>query len=533
MKSAVSKYVPSSCLQKGNKIIECIRKNLTACEELSIDVYVGTSKINSSDTDQITGILSKLNFWDISDLFQEMQLGDVSDISSSIDFHLDQLMIKTESTCQKLYLTPLADPNSNIFDTHVSNAIAQFLCVSPPSNGVFQFNTKPDLIHGKAPVLLEIKSRVVGESKQPKMNNVDTSSVLSNDLDNLTLRRREPLPNITLVELDLFQQCVERIVEQVQFRGYLSKFVVLGSTGHTSWCFYYTQTFDDVKGSIRKQLVVRKVTSSDINAIWNGINDCVQSLGSSFYLTKHAPAIANTLAYLYPNHDLHSIRIHVAGVSHATVYYVTPPIAGEVYAYEKQCALKVISDRGQFEHEVTQLEKIKSVWDQYQTVSFYYKTNSDVLKSEVLKVSSKPYSWFEASNNDNNHHIIVMQPALKNKLWDLEDTSKAYSDLLRSLSVAHNAGILHCDVSPNNCLQFMDGSWQVVDYGLSVQIEKREPDWMTSSGYVTILKNSFQHLCCGYRAFDIISGFDRDLVEFEWTIGDDLEMLQRACSKER
>ncbi len=462
-----------------------------------------------------------------------MQLGDVSDISSSIDFHLDQLMIKTESTCQKLYLTPLADANSYIFDTHSSNAKAQFLCVSQPSNGVFQFNTKPDLIHGKAPVLLEIKSRV-GEAKQSKMDNVDKSSVLSNDLDKLTLSSPEPLPNITLVELDLFQQCVERIVEQVQFRGYLSKFVVLGSTGHTSWCFYYTQAFDDdVKGSIRKQLVVSKITSSDINAIWNGINDCVQSLGSSFYLTKHAPAIANTLAHLYSNCDLHSIRIHVASVSHATVYYVTPPIAGKVYADRKQCALKVISDKTQFDHEVSHLKKVKSVWDQDQTGSFYYITNSDALRSEELKVQSKLYSWFEASNNDNNHHIIVMEPALRNKLWDLEDTSKAYSELLRSLSVAHNAGILHCDVSPNNCLQFMDGSWQVVDYGFSVEIEKREPDWMKSSGNVTIRKNSYQHLCCGYRAFDIISGNDRNLVEVEWTIGDDLEMLQRACSKER
>ncbi len=99
--------------------------------------------------------------------------------------------------------------------------------------------------------------------------------------------------------------------------------------------------------------------------------------------------------------------------------------------------------------------------------------------------------------------------------------------------VAHKAGVLHCDLSPNNCLQFADG-WQVVDYGLSIDIENYKKDWMTKySGYVTIQKNSFQHRCCGHRAFTIVSECDdSNEVEFAWTVADDLEMLQRACSNE-
>ncbi len=63
-------------------------------------------------------------------------------------------------------------------------------------------------------------------------------------MSELSLSDRVPQNNITLVELNLFQRCLERILEQAQFRAYLSKLVVLGSTGHTSWCFYYTQNFE-------------------------------------------------------------------------------------------------------------------------------------------------------------------------------------------------------------------------------------------------------------------------------------------------
>ncbi len=80
------------------------------------------------------------------------------------------------------------------------------------------------------------------------------------------------LDNITLVEIDLFHQCLKRIVEQSQFRAYLSKIIVLGSTGHTSWCFYYTQQFDS--DNYFKKLKIMKVSCNDIDVIiWNSVCD--------------------------------------------------------------------------------------------------------------------------------------------------------------------------------------------------------------------------------------------------------------------
>eukprot|EP00981_Chlorochromonas_danica_P013616 scaffold6586_cov169-Ochromonas_danica.AAC.1 len=106
-----------------------------------------------------------------------------------------------------------------------------------------------------------------------------------------------------------------------------------------------------------------------------------------------------------------------------------------------------------------------------------------------------------------------MRPALRTRLCDVVDTTgQIYSELLRSLAISHKA-----------------------DYLLSIDIENRNVgDWMTNyAGRVSIQKHSYQHRCCGQRAFKIISDSEYSEMEFDWTVADDLEMLQqRACSKQ-
>jgi serine/threonine protein kinase len=234
---------------------------------------------------------------------------------------------------------------------------------------------------------------------------------------------------------------------------------------------------------------------------------------------------------------MHSIRVNVASVSQSVVYYVTPPIGKTVNAKEKLYAFKLMSDKSLFEREVEKLNRIKLVWENdISNQDFYYVGNSDSFfqtQGMIATNASKRYAWLATtSNQDYSYHIIIMRPALRTKLCDVVDTTgKVYSELLRSLAIAHKAGVLHCDLSPNNCLQFTYG-WQVVDYGLSIDIEVKE-DWMTSySGRVSIQKGSYQHRCCGDRAFEIISGSEHRVIEFDWTVADDLEMLQRACSRQ-
>mmetsp|Transcript_30373 Transcript_30373/g.41600 ORF Transcript_30373/g.41600 Transcript_30373/m.41600 type:complete len:127 (+) Transcript_30373:1077-1457(+) len=125
-----------------------------------------------------------------------------------------------------------------------------------------------------------------------------------------------------------------------------------------------------------------------------------------------------------------------------------------------------------------------------------------------------------------------MRPASRNRLSQVDDTDGAiFGQLLQSLSVAHKAGVLHCDLSPRNCLQFLDGSWQVVDYGLSGAITQREGWYTDYSGRIWVQKGSFQHMCCGRRAFDIVQENDFNVVEIDWTVGDDIDMLYRTCQR--
>ncbi len=95
----------------------------------------------------------------------------------------------------------------------------------------------------------------------------------------------------------------------------------------------------------------------------------VQTLGSSFYLSNHAPVIAKTLQEcLFPWKDLHSIRVNVASISQSVVYYITPPdiCRSTVTVANKAYALKVMSDADMFTQEVEKLERIKANWTENQ-----------------------------------------------------------------------------------------------------------------------------------------------------------------------
>ncbi len=230
--------------EKPNEIHQKCKTNLLALKTHFIDLYFGENKVDTINVAQITRDLTDLTCRDFTILREEMGLGDNS--SPGVDFKLDELMVKSAPTCQSTFLTPLA--NSDILDTYSSNADAQFLCCSPASHGVINFNIKPNLIHGKVPILLEVKSRVTVEKLTVKSKatalksktveaskvTVEASKVTEENeqptpaMSELSLSDRVPQNNITLVELNLFRQCLERILEQAQFRAYLSKLVVLG-----------------------------------------------------------------------------------------------------------------------------------------------------------------------------------------------------------------------------------------------------------------------------------------------------------------
>jgi hypothetical protein len=522
--------ISSHVFEKKQEIYEKVRRNLKSCSELKIKLYFGAETdpvISDTVTSDISTALESLPTISTDVLCNIMEIQ--SDCPQNVNFYMDDLRSTSEPDFQNKYVTPLAAAESHICDTHKSNEIAKALCVSPAYEGKVFFRSKPDLLSALLPMVVEIKSRVA------KSAPTAAAGTPSASMRNLNLESEPSRGCITLVECDLFQQCVGRILEQAQFRAYLSKFVVLASTGHTSWCFFYTQSVE--KCSFEKQLRVLRISNSDVNIVWNGMTAAVENRGDAFFLTKHGRVLANTVQSLFPTLDIHSIRVNVASTSQSVVYYVTAPFSllDGVHITEKRYALKIVADVTSFRREILALNRVKAVWEERgPNQTFYYLMNSD---EHLFCVSSpkKIYSWFvsrEAAASEMKYGVIVMLPAYRTPLTTTEDVDgRIFAKLLESLSVAHKAGVLHCDLSPRNCLRFPGDCWQVVDYGLSCEITQHN-GWFTShSGKVLVQKGSYQHKCCGWTASNIIEEDEELEVEIDWTIGFDLEMLQRACRR--
>jgi len=200
----------------------------------------------------------------------------------------------------------------HFLDTHSSNACAKSACVSEPDDTRFNFNAKPDAVCSTAPMYLEIKSRV---------NN--KGSAVVGDLANLDISNPTSNKRLTLTEAGLIEQMLQRVIQTAQFRAYLSRFIVLGSTGHWTFCCYYTQAFD---GREERKLQIMVITPDTAADVWSSV--CAKD--AEYYLTAHGPLILSALREidraLHPSivSDLLLVRVHVAAVSRCTVYYVTP-----------------------------------------------------------------------------------------------------------------------------------------------------------------------------------------------------------------
>ena len=437
--------------------------------------------------------------------------------AEGIDFQVHKLCSYPEDKYQMNILTPLSlIAGSDVIDTHSANKLGKYLCVSGAHEETIKFLSKPDSIHKNAPLLLEVKSR---KSK---------AAIDVVDIDNMALT----VNLITNVELDLFQQCLERVVTQSQFRAYLSKVVVLASTGHTSWCFYYDQQFEE--NSEFKRVRIMRITDSDINVIWNGISKAVLDQGCRFFLTTHGRAIIKSLLRNTCNVDLHSIRVHLSSISHATVYYITiPSIAGEVSSRVKTYAFKVMHDPVKFQHEISTLRRIKSAWDLERP--FYYISDSSdtalcltfhATDSVVLVKPGRLYDWFLDLDTPTELGIIVMRPALRKRNTARDGDDLIFSQLLETLSEVHKAGIRHCDLRSCNCLKFNDG-WQVVDFDLAISAESGSDICWCS---LRVGTEQFNRVGYGVvRKWTEMDGGKPEFMTVEWSANDDIEMLHRAC----
>jgi hypothetical protein len=121
----------SPLLSKVNATAENVERYLNSIKTLKIDLSLNNEdfELSNSTYGTIKEKLEGMASYVLEDACSEMK---ISPNFNEIKFNMDQSCIVSESIYQSNYLGRLAD-EKHILDTHSSNKVAKFLCVSPAS----------------------------------------------------------------------------------------------------------------------------------------------------------------------------------------------------------------------------------------------------------------------------------------------------------------------------------------------------------------------------------------------------------------
>lgn len=560
------------------------------------------SKLDSLTIDSY--IMDELNIINMGENDPTSDSENIPPTQSNVKFKVDELKRLYEEKYQQEIMTPLCN-NHGLLDTHGSNSVGKVLCVSLPDGDQIKFQAKPDAASPSTSAMKEDKSRLkqskdkvssllpqnlannftsaaVAKSKEPpkksggltqlfnrgvettnndvseefssmKLEHSPSKSLFSSIVTRLTgaatnsdvgAGTRVIRKNTTFTELDLFQECIERTLQQALFRGYLSKFIIVASTGYVSWCFYYKQVIDSTTKRISRCIHVYAISSEMVDSIWNGYT-AMSARQSSYYLNEDAPYIIRALHNVVDKSvDLHSVRVTVADISMSTVYYITVPSTRNtlyVNRKTKTYAFKIVRQQDKFDKEVQLLRRVKAQWDANSNTigrKFYYLCDSgDYGKYQTHGERASNYSWLPRDDPSVilPGGVIIMQPGVRERNISIGMEKFVFPQLLESVLQAHEAGVLHCDIRPCNIVKFVDDTgenWQVVDFGEGALIETTADTSRSLQrvcATITLKQNTVQYYYAGphiHRQMEHGGMF----VKVRYTAADDIEMLAHAWS---
>ena len=140
------------------------------------------------------------------------------------------------------------------------------------------------------------------------------------------------------------------------------------------------------------------------------------------------------------------------------VYLATDP------TLDRKVAIKAVSLRNGFEQQHT----MDSLLKEARTVS-KIQHNNIVSIYDVGSFQSKPYLVLEYIEGDTLH------VKMGNKI-PLSECFKIMQDVLKGVSIAHDKGIIHCDLKPANIMITEKGEAKVADFGLALLSENPQQD---------------------------------------------------------
>ena len=216
---------------------ELVNKYLSVCTQLGVNILTGEGKETFQySCDAFIREIEDSPQIDSEDLCRIIGIECLSEIPYS--FSVRELKSCTEANYQSEILSRLSDyEDTCCLDTHKSNKVAEFLCVSSAKAKTIHFNSLPNSIMSCGPCIIEVKSRYgASKSLQKDMSSalstaaeiesnisalsmgsdllgaVAASAVPLLGIKNIAAGVRSEFPSITLVEIDLLQQCLERIL---------------------------------------------------------------------------------------------------------------------------------------------------------------------------------------------------------------------------------------------------------------------------------------------------------------------------------
>jgi hypothetical protein len=345
------------------------------------------------------------------------------------------------------------------------------------------------------------------------------------------------------VDFELLLQGIKRVTQVFQFRGYLSKFMVVLSNGVHSFFMLYEHIISNADCQPRHsfQLHIIPIDTKSINGLMTRIIETAKVRGPEYYLTPHGALILNTLKSMIPqNVSVYKVRVQYLTSSRHSLYFITEPMDdGKVNATTKSYVFKVNLKLESYNNELALLTRLcehnttdKRISSSDENLNDYQQgfelRHSFCVEEATQYATADRHVWFEsippvcatggvlvttagvrsishASRDVLYHHIIV-------------------HDLHNHLKYIHSKNLLHTDIRPDNIVHFPGIGWRIIDFDCAVIASE------SGVANVDIQKGSSRYDFSSDRVKDL----GGEIIDGNWytadsySIDDDKEMLNNA-----
>jgi hypothetical protein len=346
---------------------------------------------------------------------------------------LRELSSMKEEAFQTKYLNPWAVCHHGI-DTHKSASGVDFKFPKALLEGeIFTNGAEPDITSTILPMWIEIKDTVGKQGVR-----------------------------MTAPDWEAMNQAVERVLSRMRLSAFARRAFCFAVTGFSAWLIS-GQRDDDMT----IMLSITRMRHDDVEMLWNEL--AVRGADSSYFLNRDAAHIVACLSGMGFQAALCRVR-HVA-TSMSSVFAVTPACSAAGYALgiprtgQEAFALKVVHDQGEFVNEHTALREIAT---SPQAGSQFYALADRAPASTTGQVDLPEGWWnFERVQAEEGGAIIMRYADRTFKRGKNEDMREVVRGALHSLQLAHAVNVTQCDIRGANLAHFVDGGWQLIDFGRS------------------------------------------------------------------